>query len=96
MDLLLLKRQRFSMRGSTDAPVLELTNPATYRGLSHRWSRLDPIWLRLTVAFIEHESCGVAFEISGQGTTVFGHQIPLSVEISRPNRCPFVVRQRTS
>ncbi|WP_224787174.1 hypothetical protein, partial [Pseudomonas fluorescens] len=36
----------------------------------------------------EHEACGLAFEFSGKGTTLLGHQTPLSGEHSRLNGCP--------
>ncbi len=53
----------------------------------------------MAIALIEQEACGLAFEFSGKGTTLFGHQIPLSGEHPRLNGCPvsldhYIVIQR--
>jgi hypothetical protein len=42
----------------------------------------------MAIALIKHEACGLAFEFSGKGTTLFGHQTPLFSEHSRLNGCP--------
>ena len=98
LDFLLLRRQRFTLQSNTGALLLKLINPAAQRGLDHtkRAAGFD-----MAIALIEHEACGLAFEFSEKGTTLFGHQAPLSGEHSRLNGCPAsldhytLVRSRT-
>lgn len=40
------------------------------------------------VALTEHEGCSLVFEFSGKGTTLLGHQTPLSGEHFRLNAYP--------
>lgn len=41
----------------------------------------------MAVALIEHKGCGLALKLNGKGTTLLGHQTPLSGEHSRLNGC---------
>lgn len=45
----------------------------------------------MAIAVIENEVCGLALELSGKGTTLLGHQTPLSGEHSRLNGCPVLL-----
>jgi hypothetical protein len=41
------------------------------------------------VALIEHDACGLAFELSEKGKAALRDETPLSGEHSRLNGCPF-------
>lgn len=41
----------------------------------------------MAIVLTEHKACGLAFELSGKGTALFGHQTPLSGEHSHLNEC---------
>ena len=85
LNFLLLGRQGFALWSYTVALLLKLVDPATQCRLDHskRATGFD-----MAVALIEQEACGLAFEFSGKGTALFGHQTPLSGEHCRLNGCP--------
>lgn len=61
LDFLLLRRQRFNLRGNAGALLLKLINPAAGLVHSKRAAGCD-----MAIALIKHEACGLAFEFSGK------------------------------
>ncbi|KFF81487.1 hypothetical protein HM80_23390 [Pseudomonas syringae pv. syringae] len=75
MDVLLLRGQRFALRGDAGAFLLHLVDPSAQSRLADTKRAAG---LNEAVILFENEIGSLAFEFMGKGTVLFGHLTPLS------------------
>ena len=85
MGFLLLRGQRFALRGDARALLLHLVDPSAQSRLADTKRAAG---LNEAVILLEYEVGSLAFEFREKGTALFGHLTPRSGEHSRLNGCP--------